>query len=77
MDFQGTAKLVTVQIWPDGVCQLFGDAEKFIVSERRHSKSVGLRKDRELERLRWSSAGTGDDETQPCSEGRGSFSGPC
>lgn len=42
--FQETTELVTEQVWPDGLCQLFSDAEKFILSERsRHSKSVVLR----------------------------------
>ena len=32
--FQETTKLVTEQVWPDGLCQLFSDAEKFILSEK-------------------------------------------
>lgn len=44
MHFRETAKAVTGQVLPVGVCQLFSDAEKFILSERsRHSKFARLR----------------------------------
>ena len=44
MNFQETTKLVTEQVWPDGLCQLFSDAEKCILSEQsRHSEPAALR----------------------------------
>lgn len=71
--FQETTELVTEQVWPDGLCQLFSDAEKFILSERsRHSKSVVLRtRDQGSERFEKSSTGTADTEIKTCSESRG------